>query len=56
MPPGTVRPLALVAVLGGASYVLSGVVQLASPEQTDTSHGRPTTLSRDSSPSRSCRR
>ncbi len=35
MPPGTVRPLALVAVLGGASYVLSGVVQLASPEQTD---------------------
>ena len=35
MPPGTVRPLALVAVLGGASYVLSGVVQLASPEQTN---------------------
>src|ERR671916_3397022 len=35
MPPGTVRPLALVAVLGGASYVLSGVVQLASREQTD---------------------
>ena len=34
MPPGTVRPLALVAMLGGASYVLSGVVQLASPEQT----------------------
>ena len=35
MPPETVRPLALVAILGGASYVLSGVVQLASPEQTD---------------------
>jgi len=35
MPPETVRPLALVAMLGGASYVLSGVVQLASPEQAD---------------------
>src|SRR5215207_1210295 len=35
MPPETVRPLALVAMLGGASYVLSGVVHLASPEQTD---------------------
>jgi hypothetical protein len=35
MPPGTVRPLTLVAMLGGASFVLAGVVQLASPEQTD---------------------
>jgi len=35
MLPETVRPLALVAMLGGASYVLSGVVQLASPEQAD---------------------
>ena len=35
MPPEIVRPLALVAMLGGASYVLSGVVQLASPEQTN---------------------
>jgi predicted phage tail protein len=37
MPPGTVRPLALVAMLGGASFVLAGVAQLASPEQTDPS-------------------
>ena len=35
MPTETVRPLALVAMLGGASYVLSGVVQVAIPEQTD---------------------
>ena len=35
MPPGTVRPLALVAMLGGVSFVLAGVAQLASPEQTD---------------------
>ncbi len=35
MPPQAVRPLALVAMLGGAVYVVSGAVQLASPEQTD---------------------
>jgi hypothetical protein len=35
MPPQAVRPLALVAMLGGATYLITGVVQLASPEQTD---------------------
>jgi len=35
MSPQAVRPLALVAMLGGATYLISGVVQLASPEQTD---------------------
>ena len=31
----TVRRLALIAMLGGAIFVVSGVVQLVSPEQTD---------------------
>ena len=35
MSSQAVRRLALLAILGGASYVLSGVVQLASPEQTN---------------------
>jgi hypothetical protein len=35
MSPQAVRPLALVATAGGALFVVSGVVQLASPEQTD---------------------
>ena len=35
MSPQAVRRLALVAMLGGAVYVVSGAVQLASPEQTD---------------------
>ena len=35
MPPRAVRPLAFVAMLGGAFYLVSGVVQLASPGQTD---------------------
>jgi hypothetical protein len=35
MPPETVRPLALVAMLGGACFVLAGVGQLARPELTD---------------------
>src|SRR3712207_2412460 len=30
-----VRPLALAAMVGGALYVVAGVVQLASPEQAD---------------------
>jgi hypothetical protein len=33
--PQTIRSLALLAVLGGASFVLAGVVQLASPEPKD---------------------
>ena len=36
MSSQTIRRLALVAMLGGAAYVLTGVAQLASPEQTDT--------------------
>jgi hypothetical protein len=35
MSPQTVRNLAFIAMLGGALYVVAGVVQLASPEQTD---------------------
>ena len=35
MSSQAVRRLALIAMLGGALYVISGVVQLASPEQTD---------------------
>jgi hypothetical protein len=31
----TVRNLAFITILGGALYVVAGVVQLASPEQTD---------------------
>jgi hypothetical protein len=39
MPPQAVRPLALVAIVGGALYVVSGVAQLASPGQTDLFSG-----------------
>lgn len=35
MPPQAVRPLALIAILGGAVFVVLGFVQLASPEQAD---------------------
>jgi hypothetical protein len=35
MSPQAARSLAFVAMLGGALYVVAGVVQLASPEQTD---------------------
>ena len=35
MSSQAVRRLALVAMRGGATYVLAGVAQLASPEQTD---------------------
>ncbi len=35
MSSQAVRRLALAAMLGGALYVVAGVVQLASPEQTD---------------------
>ncbi len=35
MSPRAVRPLALVAMVGGALYVVLGAVQLASPEQSD---------------------
>ena len=35
MPPQAVRPLALVAILGGAVFVVLGYVQLTSPEQAD---------------------
>ena len=35
MPPQAVRPLALTAMAGGALYVASGLVGLASPAQTD---------------------
>jgi hypothetical protein len=35
MSTRAVRPLALVAMVGGALYVVLGAVQLASPEQTD---------------------
>jgi cytosine/uracil/thiamine/allantoin permease len=35
MSPQAVSRFAFVAMLGGAAYVLSGVAQLASPEQTD---------------------
>jgi hypothetical protein len=35
MSSQAVSRLALIAMLGGALYVLAGVVQLASPEQTD---------------------
>ena len=35
MSPRAVRPLAFVAMVGGAFYVVSGFVQLASPEQMD---------------------
>ncbi len=35
MSPQTVRRLALTAMLGGAIFVVSGVIQLVSPEQTD---------------------
>ena len=33
--PRAVRPLALVAILGGALYLVAGVVQLANPGQAD---------------------
>jgi hypothetical protein len=36
MSPRAVRPLALAAMVGGALYFVAGIVQLASPEQTDT--------------------
>ena len=35
MSPRAVRPLALVAMVGGALYVVLGAMQLASPEQSD---------------------
>jgi hypothetical protein len=35
MSPRAVRPLALVAMVGGALYVVLGAVQLASPERAD---------------------
>ena len=35
MSSQAVRRLAVLAMLGGATYVLTGVAQLASPEQTD---------------------
>jgi len=35
MSPRAVRPLALVAMAGGALYVILGIVLLGSPEQTD---------------------
>jgi hypothetical protein len=35
MSPQAVRPLALVAIVGGVLYLIAGLVQLASPEQTD---------------------
>src|SRR3712207_3597071 len=35
MSPQAVRPLAVVAMVGGALYLVAGLVQLASPEQTD---------------------
>jgi hypothetical protein len=35
MSPQAVRPLALTAMVGGALYVVVGLVQLTSPEQTD---------------------
>ena len=35
MSSQAVRRLALLAMLGGATYMLTGVAQLASPEQTD---------------------
>jgi hypothetical protein len=35
MSPRAVRPLALVAMVGGALYVVLGAVQLASPERVD---------------------
>jgi hypothetical protein len=35
MSPQAVRPLAVVAMVGGALYVVAGLVQVASPEQTD---------------------
>src|SRR3712207_3131222 len=35
MSPQAVRPLAVVAMVGGAFYVVAGLVQLGSPEQTD---------------------
>ncbi len=39
MPPTAVRPLALVAIVGGAVFVVLGVVQLASPGQADPFSG-----------------
>ena len=39
MSPQAVRRLALAAIIGGAFYVVSGVAQLASPEQTDPFSG-----------------
>ncbi len=39
MSPQAVRSLALVAMLGGAVYAFSGVLQLASPEQADPFSG-----------------
>jgi hypothetical protein len=35
MSPQAVRNLAFIAMVGGAVYVVAGVVQLASPEQTE---------------------
>ena len=35
MPPRAVRALALTAMIGGVLYVVSGLVQLTSPGQTD---------------------
>ncbi len=35
MPPQAVRSLALGAILGGAVFVVAGLVQLASPGQAD---------------------
>ena len=35
MSPQAVRPLALTAMLGGTLYVIAGLVQLTSPEQSD---------------------
>ena len=39
MSPQAVRPLALIAIVGGAFYVVAGLVQLASPGQTDPFSG-----------------
>jgi hypothetical protein len=39
MWPQAVRPLALIAIVGGAFYVVAGIVQLASAGQTDPFSG-----------------
>ena len=54
MPPQAIRPLALIATLGGAVFVVLVYVQLTSPEQADPFSRTSDYLIEPCAPWRSC--